>query len=102
MNVASPVFSTPELDTGVIIIGAGPAGMSAAIELAQAGVRVIVLDLQPTPGGQIFRSIEANMSARPATDSLLDALGPAYAEGAALVAQFRGTAGIDYRPGTTV
>jgi NADPH-dependent 2,4-dienoyl-CoA reductase/sulfur reductase-like enzyme/bacterioferritin-associated ferredoxin len=100
--LTSPASHSPALDTDVIVIGAGPAGMTAAIELASAGIRVVVLDLQPTPGGQIFRSIETNLAARPGTDRLLDALGPAYQWGAALVEQFRATAGIDYRPDTTV
>ncbi|MDW9628212.1 FAD-dependent oxidoreductase (plasmid) [Sinorhizobium meliloti WSM1022] len=90
----------PDADT--IIVGAGPAGMACAIELAAAGCRVIVLDMQPSPGGQIFRALETNMQARPGTDELLSALGPSYKAGLALVTRFRATPGIDYRPGTTV
>lgn len=92
----------PAPDTDVIIIGAGPAGMSAAIELASAGYGVIVLDLQPAPGGQIFRGLEANAQALPATEGLLDALGPTYRAGLTLIDQFRKTSGIDYRPDTIV
>jgi NADPH-dependent 2,4-dienoyl-CoA reductase/sulfur reductase-like enzyme len=93
---------TPAMDTDVIVIGSGPAGMSAAIELASSGCRVIVLDLQPAPGGQIFRGLEANAQARPVTDSLLAALGPTYRAGLKLIEQFRATPGIDYRPDTIV
>lgn len=92
----------PPLDTDVIVIGSGPSGMSAAIELAGAGCRVIVLDLQPAPGGQIFRGLEANAQARPAIAGLLDALGPTYRAGLKLIEQFRETSGIDYRPDTIV
>ncbi len=92
----------PAYDTDVIIIGAGPAGMSAAVELSEAGRRVIVLDMQPTPGGQIFRSLETNLAARPATNELLDALGSTYLAGEALIARFRALTEIDYRPDTTV
>lgn len=99
---ATPGSGAPGLDADVIVIGAGPAGMSAAIGIARAGLSVVVLDLQPTPGGQIFRSLETNLKARPATDALLEALGPTYLAGQALVEAFRATAGIDYRPGTTV
>ena len=49
----------------LLIVGAGPAGMSAAIVAARAGLKVVVVDEQPTPGGQIWRGIEAN-AGRPA------------------------------------
>jgi NADPH-dependent 2,4-dienoyl-CoA reductase/sulfur reductase-like enzyme len=39
----------------VVIVGAGPAGMSAALVLAEAGARPTVLDENPRSGGQIFR-----------------------------------------------
>lgn len=64
------------------IIGAGPAGMSAAIDLARAGVDVVVLDRAERAGGQIYRS---------AADSPLpeaESLGPDYAFGAGLITQF--------------
>jgi NADPH-dependent 2,4-dienoyl-CoA reductase/sulfur reductase-like enzyme/bacterioferritin-associated ferredoxin len=89
-------------DADVIIIGAGPAGMSAAIELASAGCKIIVIDLQAEPGGQIFRALETNLAARPATDKLLAALGPGYRAGQALIEQFRASPGINFRPETTV
>ena len=41
----------------VLIVGAGPAGMSAALELAEAGATVIVADERPDPGGQFFKQI---------------------------------------------
>src|SRR2546430_11219341 len=39
----------------VAVIGAGPAGMSAAVVAAQAGCGVTVLDLGERPGGQYWR-----------------------------------------------
>jgi NADPH-dependent 2,4-dienoyl-CoA reductase/sulfur reductase-like enzyme len=39
----------------VLVIGAGPAGMAAATAAAQHARKVIVLDDNPTPGGQIWR-----------------------------------------------
>ncbi len=41
----------------LIIIGAGPAGLSAAIEAAKRGVKVIVFDENAKPGGQLFKQI---------------------------------------------
>lgn len=41
----------------VIVIGAGPAGLSAAIEAATNGMRVIVFDENARPGGQLFKQI---------------------------------------------
>ncbi len=38
-----------------LIIGLGPAGMASAIELAQQGVQIAVVDENPEPGGQIYR-----------------------------------------------
>lgn len=39
----------------LLIVGAGPAGMAAALAAASSGVRIIVLDDNPLPGGQIWR-----------------------------------------------
>ena len=77
------------------IVGAGPAGMAAALEGARLGLRVAVLDEQPRPGGQVYRH-----AARPAP-GLAAALGPDHAEGMALVERFH-AADIKYLPGTTV
>lgn len=37
------------------IVGAGPAGLSAALQAKAAGVNVVVVDENERPGGQIFR-----------------------------------------------
>ncbi|WP_454867928.1 FAD-dependent oxidoreductase [Pseudomonas farris] len=39
----------------LLIIGAGPAGMAAALAAAPNGARIIMLDDNPLPGGQIWR-----------------------------------------------
>lgn len=80
------------------IIGAGPAGMAAAVTAAGLGVRTIVLDEQDAPGGQIYRSVE-----RVARDhrERLAILGEDYAAGLGLVNAFRASAA-DYQPRTTV
>lgn len=37
----------------VVIVGAGPAGLSAAVTAAEAGLRVTVVDERPAPGGRL-------------------------------------------------
>ncbi|MGI6033834.1 MAG: NAD(P)/FAD-dependent oxidoreductase, partial [Coriobacteriales bacterium] len=41
----------------LIVIGAGPAGLSAAIEAARLGMDVAVFDENARPGGQLFKQI---------------------------------------------
>ena len=41
----------------LIVVGAGPSGLSAAIEAAKKGMRVIVFDENDRPGGQLFKQI---------------------------------------------
>jgi thioredoxin reductase len=38
-----------------VVVGMGPAGMAAAIELGRAGVRTALIDQAPLPGGQVYR-----------------------------------------------
>ena len=83
---------------GLAIIGAGPAGMSAAIAARQHGADVLVLDEQAAPGGQIYRNVETVTTEWPETARVL---GGDYAAGAALVRAFRGC-GAEYSPRTSV
>ncbi|WP_367276233.1 FAD-dependent oxidoreductase [uncultured Ruminococcus sp.] len=41
----------------MIVVGAGPAGLSAAIEAAKRGMQVVVYDENAKPGGQLFKQI---------------------------------------------
>lgn len=61
------------------VIGAGPAGMAAAAAAAGLGLSTILLDEQPSPGGQIYRGIAETAAATRA------ALGSDYQRGQALV-----------------
>lgn len=73
----------------VVVIGAGPAGLAAAITCGEAGAKTLLLDEQPAPGGQIYRSIE-----RPALADR-EVLGPDYYRGEPLVSALRKTP-LDY------
>jgi thioredoxin reductase len=71
-------IETPE----VLIIGAGPAGLSAAIAARQAGAEVVVLDERSQPGGQYFKQpdVDGKDVAQPDAQ---------HKEGAALVQKAR-------------
>jgi NADPH-dependent 2,4-dienoyl-CoA reductase/sulfur reductase-like enzyme len=43
--------------TEFAVVGGGPAGLSAAIEAAKAGVNVTLIDENEKPGGQLFKQI---------------------------------------------
>lgn len=45
------------IQTQIAIIGAGPAGLSAAIEARSHGADVILIDENQKPGGQLFKQI---------------------------------------------
>lgn len=77
------------------IVGAGPAGMAAAVTAAEAGLRPVLLDEQPGPGGQIYRAVERT----PVTDPAV--LGQDYWYGRDLAEALR-RADVDYRPGALV
>lgn len=57
----------------VIIVGAGPAGMAAAVAASEAGRRVTVVDDNPAQGGQIWRGFTAHVSSSyPGAKALAD------------------------------
>ena len=45
------------IKTDLAIIGAGPAGLAAAIEVAKLGAKVVLIDENASPGGQLFKQI---------------------------------------------
>ena len=45
------------ITTDIAVIGAGPAGLSAAIEAAKTGAKVLLADENRLPGGQLFKQI---------------------------------------------
>jgi thioredoxin reductase/Fe-S-cluster-containing hydrogenase component 2 len=40
-----------------VVVGCGPAGLASAIEVAQAGAKVTIVDENARPGGQLFKQI---------------------------------------------
>lgn len=73
-------FASENVD--VVVVGAGPAGMSAATRAARAGLSVVLLDEQDAVGGQIYRAIgRADVQRK-------EILGPDYAAGASIADAF--------------
>lgn len=72
------------LDPDVLIVGAGPAGMSTALELTEAGASVVVADERPEAGGQFFKQLARShaFAATKPSDSQ-------YREGAVLIERLR-------------
>src|SRR5215470_1169611 len=56
----APTRVPQESEFEVIVVGAGPAGMSAASVLAEGGKRIAVVDMNAAPGGQIWRGVSNN------------------------------------------
>jgi NADPH-dependent 2,4-dienoyl-CoA reductase/sulfur reductase-like enzyme len=71
---------TPEIDISpdVLVVGAGPAGLAAARDLAAGGVQVVVVDERPGLGGQYYKQ----PAAEPSDPERLDAQ---YREGRRLI-----------------
>ncbi|MBS0541835.1 MAG: FAD-dependent oxidoreductase, partial [Proteobacteria bacterium] len=63
LPVMSPALPAEEIACDVLVVGAGPAGLSAARALAEAGAQVIVADERLAPGGQYFKPLAESQSA---------------------------------------
>ncbi len=75
-------------DADVVVVGAGPSGLTAALTLARAGVTVLLLEAGPEPG-----SLSRASTFHPPTLDLLDHLGAAED----LVARGRVARRVQYR-----
>lgn len=78
------------------IIGAGPAGLAAAIQACELGVNTLVLDENAAPGGQIYRQPPPEFEVREAR-----LRGPTFARGQALLSAAE-RAGVQIRCETVV
>lgn len=78
------------------IIGAGPAGVAAALAASDSGLSVVVFDEQQRPGGQIFRQ-----PPRAFTDSKVK-FGAGYGWGEDLLHRAEANTHINWRFGSTV
>jgi NADPH-dependent 2,4-dienoyl-CoA reductase/sulfur reductase-like enzyme len=47
----------------LVIVGAGPGGLAAAIEAAKYGIDIIIMDENPMAGGQIYRQFNPGLRA---------------------------------------
>ncbi len=98
-DVLAPLAPVPDGDDAteqacdLLVVGAGPAGLSAAIAAAEAGASVVVLDERDTPGGQFHKQLApSHENLRPDAQ---------FAEGAALAGRAV-AAGVEMLTGATV
>ena len=78
------------------VIGAGPAGLAAAATAAELGLKVLLLDEQAEPGGQVWRQAERILTSPGAGE-----VAASYGGAEDAVAALR-RAVLDYRPGASV
>src|SRR4029450_13115770 len=72
-----------------LIVGAGPAGIAAALAAGRAGARVILVDEQQEMGGSLLSDRQATIDGKPAAQWVADA-----------VAEVRGMADVTLLPRT--
>lgn len=80
-------MSEPAYD--VAVVGAGPAGLTAATTMAGRGLRVVLLDAGPRPGGQYFRHHD---------DASADSYGAGFRALRSALAGHVGSGDLDHRP----
>lgn len=93
----TPIASIEQLveSYDLLVVGAGPAGLSAAARAAELGLSVLLADENPAPGGQIYRAVTTT----PVKNRAI--LGDDYWRGADIVARFERSKGA-YAPRCTV
>lgn len=77
----------------LLIVGAGPGGLAAAVSARTSGLSVLLINEQNHLGGQIYHSLETM------SDKSRQLMGKDFQYGENLIADFR-SSGADYMPGT--
>ncbi|KAA9394905.1 FAD-dependent oxidoreductase [Kocuria coralli] len=86
--------------TDLLVVGAGPAGLAAAVTAADHGLRVMLVDAGPQPGGQYWRHPDERY---PVADESAGHHGwKVLTKLRDRLRVHRGAGHIDYRPGTQV
>ena len=80
----TPIASIEQLAEAydLLVVGAGPAGLSAAARAAELGLSVLLADENPAPGGQIYRAVTTT----PVKNRAI--LGDDYWRGADIITRF--------------
>lgn len=92
---AVPSADIPVFEADLLVVGAGPAGLSAAQAAASAGASVILLDERSAAGGQYFKQPLTQTAARLLADD-------EQARSGARLVQAAQAAGVTFFEGTTV
>ena len=90
---SAPARSQASVEVDVLVVGAGPGGLAAALALAEGGASVRLVDERPGPGGQYFKQAYGRATARRADRQAR--------EGASLIDRAR-RAGVDLEAGAMV
>ncbi|MCC7045466.1 MAG: FAD-dependent oxidoreductase [Alphaproteobacteria bacterium] len=93
----APLASMIVTECDIAIVGAGPAGLSAALSAADAGADIVVVDEYGAPGGQYFRQPHAKF-----LRINEGVLGTSYQASKRILAAVRGHERIRIRPNTLV
>ncbi len=67
------IYDKMHVHCDVLVVGAGPAGLAAALAAGRTGARVILMDEQAEAGGSLLSSAES-LDGKPAPDWVADAL----------------------------